>query len=191
MTTAQTVLPPATSRGDLGVDRAVGDAHDRAPQVVAGGGAQFGVGQQQDGRRFDERVDLHADGKAQALRRIPCDDRDELVFAVEPEADLEIDVALAQSADRADEAVACAGLHRQAPQQLPVVDTRRVAERADQAVERALVFGFQGAVKRDDVLGIFGQRCAAAVTAAGGANDERMLGEIVHRVDRVPGALVG
>jgi hypothetical protein len=53
-------------QGDFGIHRAVVDARDFAPQVVAGRGPDLGVVQQQHRRRLDQRADLHADGQPQA-----------------------------------------------------------------------------------------------------------------------------
>ena len=60
-----------------------------------------------------------------------------------------------------------------------------------QAVEGGLIFGFEGAVEGDGFLAMLGNQRAAAIFAAGRAHDQRLIGQIVHGVDRVPRRLVG
>ncbi|MPM71452.1 hypothetical protein SDC9_118417 [bioreactor metagenome] len=177
----------------FGIDRAFVDAGDFAPQVVAGGGSDRRIVEQQHRRRLDQGVDFHADGQPEVFRRFAGDHGNQFVLLVELEADLEVDVAFAQADDLAGELVAGAGLHRHALQQLAeLLEVARLAvvHARRQAVERRLVLGFERPVEGDHLASVIGQLRTAAVLAAGRAQHQRLIGQVVHRVDGIPGRLV-
>jgi hypothetical protein len=100
----------------------------------------------------------------------------------------------AQADDMAGELVAGAGFHRHALEQLAElleIAGLAIVHAGAQAVERGLVFGLQRPVERDGLAAVVGEQRAAAVLAAGRAEHQRLVGQVVHGIDRIPGGLVG
>ncbi len=180
-------------QGDFGVDRAIDNAADFAPQLIARGGFHLVVGQQQNRRGLHQRVQLLAHVQLKILGRFAGDHRHQLVIGVQAQAHFVIDIALAQRTHRAGKLVARAAAHRHALEQLAELGKITVLAAVHiggQTVQRGLIFAFQRAVQRHHFFAIRRQRRAAAVPPASHAGDQRMLGQIVHGVDGVPRRLV-
>ena len=60
-----------------------------------------------------------------------------------------------------------------------------------QQAEHALIFAFDGTHQRQHALAVVSQPRAAAMTSAGHARNQRLIGLVVHGIDRIPGRLVG
>jgi len=57
-------------------------------------------------------------------------------------------------------------------------------------LQQVLITRFEQPVKPHQLLAVLGQMAAAAVPPARGAHQQRLVGNIVHRVYRIPGRLV-
>jgi len=99
-----------------------------------------------------------------------------------------IDCTFAYLPDDAAKLIARTGFHGNGLHQL--VELAKVVHLGLHLPHQLLVAGFQQAIETHQRATVLGQTTAAAVLAAGGADQQRFVGEIVHRIDRVPRRLV-